>query len=183
MGSLDKNRYGNHDDGAAYISESVFHHRLDAIEERLSSLVGGLQFLVPTHHEPDSEQYVPDIVGFPINVDGLSRAQLGKAARQIYRSRRKRDALMPSHLFGEPAWDLLLDLFASTCEGRRISVTSACVASSVPSTTALRWIGILIDAGMVVRSGDQKDGRRTFVNLTPKGYSMMAEYIRNCLNI
>lgn len=43
-------------------------------------------------------------------------------------------------LFRDPAWDMLLDLTLAHTECRRVSVTSLCIASGVPPTTALRWI-------------------------------------------
>lgn len=105
--------------------------------------------------------------------------KLGELARGIYRSRRSRDRILPNELFGEPAWDLMLDLFASECEGRRISVTSACIAASVPPTTGLRWISVLITFGLVARVEDPADRRRAYIDLTPRGRSAMVEYLKN----
>ena len=42
---------------------------------------------------------------------------------------------------------MLLDLTAARAEHTRVSVTSLCIASGVPPTTALRWIGQMSDAG------------------------------------
>ncbi|WP_243652853.1 winged helix DNA-binding protein [Novosphingobium sp. PhB165] len=78
---------------------------------------------------------------------------------------------------------MLLDLFASECEGRRISVTTLCIASSVPSTTALQWIAILVSNGFVEREDDPDDKRRAHVSLTPKGRAAMIEYLRNYLGV
>ncbi|MGM3253246.1 hypothetical protein ACS22W_25800, partial [Escherichia coli] len=38
-------------------------------------------------------------------------------ARRTYADRRRRDKLFQPGLFGEPAWDILLDLFISAKEG------------------------------------------------------------------
>ena len=61
---------------------------------------------------------------------------------------------------------MLLDLFSAHVNSRRISVTSACLAANVPTTTALRWIGILEQAGLLQRERDEADARRMFVRLT-----------------
>ncbi len=53
-------------------------------------------------------------------------------------ARSDRQALFKTELFADPAWDMLLDLALSEASGRRISVTSLCIASGVPTTTALR---------------------------------------------
>lgn len=98
-------------------------------------------------------------------------------ARQTYRNRRLRNEIMRSDdLFGEPAWDILLDLFIAAKERRRVSVTSACIGAAVPATTALRWISVLENYGLVQREADSGDARRYYVGLTASRYSKMVEY-------
>ena len=98
-------------------------------------------------------------------------------ARQTYDDRRRRNKIFHSEeLFGEPAWDILLDLFIAAKERRRVSVTSACIGSAVPSTTALRWISILERQGLLTREADPGDARRVYVRLSPAGYEAMLEY-------
>lgn len=98
-------------------------------------------------------------------------------ARQTYDDRRRRNKIFQSdELFGEPAWDILLDLFIAAKERRRVSVTSACIGSAVPSTTALRWISILEKQGFLSREADPGDARRVYVRLSPRGYEAMLEY-------
>lgn len=98
-------------------------------------------------------------------------------ARQAYRDRRRRDSIFEDKsLFAEPAWDILLDLFVAAKEGRLVSVTSACIGAAVPSTTALRWIAILEEKGLLIRTPDTRDARRYNVRLTAKGYGAMVQY-------
>ncbi|KQM17500.1 winged helix DNA-binding protein [Novosphingobium sp. Leaf2] len=98
-------------------------------------------------------------------------------ARQTYEDRRRRIKIFRTDdLFGEPAWDILLDLFIAAKERRRVSVTSACIGSAVPSTTALRWIAQLEKHGLLVREADPGDARRVYVKLSAKGYAAMLEY-------
>ncbi|MFC0203372.1 MarR family transcriptional regulator [Novosphingobium soli] len=98
-------------------------------------------------------------------------------ARQTYDDRRRRTKIFRSdELFGEPAWDILLDLFIAAKERRCVSVTSACIGSAVPSTTALRWITILEKQGLLVREADPGDARRVYVKLSARGYAAMLEY-------
>jgi DNA-binding MarR family transcriptional regulator len=101
-------------------------------------------------------------------------------AIEIYRSRRRRDAAFgeDADLFGEPAWDILLDLLDADAQGRRISVTSASLASSVPATTGLRMIAILEERGLVMRTDDPLDRRRSHVSLTGKGRAAMQAALR-----
>src|SRR5579863_9806562 len=78
----------------------------------------------------------------------LPDAQL---VRRIIRQRQQRARFFEGDLFADPAWDMLLDLTAARVEHSRVSVTSLCIASGVPPTTALRWIGQLTDAGLLQR--------------------------------
>lgn len=95
---------------------------------------------------------------------------------RIIHHRRLRLKFFPADLFADPAWDILLDLTAARVEHRRVSVTSLCIAAGVPSTTALRWIGQMIDVGLLVREQDDQDRRRAFIDLSEDGASAMARY-------
>jgi len=85
--------------------------------------------------------------------------------RSLIRARRMREEYLGHDLFADPAWDMLLDLYAARLEKRRVSVSSLCVASAVPPTTALRWIALLESKGHVTRSSDDGDRRRIFVEI------------------
>ena len=90
------------------------------------------------------------------------------AEREIRRRQARRISL-PSEIFGEGAWNVLLDLFVMGERGKPVSITDACIASSLPTTTALRYISALIDLELVVRNGDPKDARRSRLSLSEKG--------------
>jgi len=55
-------------------------------------------------------------------------------------------------------------------------VTSLCIASGVPPTTALRWISQLTEAGLFERIEDDSDRRRAFIALSEKAADAMARY-------
>ena len=98
-------------------------------------------------------------------------------ARKAYALRRKRAAIFGNpDLFGEPAWDILLDLYIAQAEGKQVSVSSACIGSAAPPTTGLRWLGVLADEGLVVREADPEDHRRVLVRLTPSGQAAMDRF-------
>ena len=114
-------------------------------------------------------------------------ANLGNGAEQqdtlstlsmtYYRVRRTRDNYFPRQLFGEPAWDILLDLYINHAQGRKISVSSLCVASMVPATTALRYIAMLEDQGLLRKIASEHDRRVSLVELTDKGCAAMEAYM------
>jgi DNA-binding PadR family transcriptional regulator len=96
--------------------------------------------------------------------------------RRIIRQRQLRARFFDGELFADPAWDMLLDLTAARAEHTRVSVTSLCIASGVPPTTALRWISQMNDSGLVCRVEDETDRRRAFITLTDKASDAMARY-------
>lgn len=100
-------------------------------------------------------------------------------AKRIYDARRARNLCFSSasELFGEPGWDILLDLFIAGERRREVSVTSCCIAAAVPSTTALRWISTLCERGLIEQTPDAKDARRRLVALTPSGRTSLLEWL------
>jgi len=153
------------------------------IAQRLERLEG------PDRGSTDSRESVfrfesPSTAFAPSNGDGSDR--LVRAARpplpdprlvrRIIRQRQLRARFFDGDLFADPAWDMLLDLTAARAEHARVSVTSLCIASGVPPTTALRWIGQMTDAGLLQRVEDETDRRRAFITLSDQAADGMARY-------
>ena len=111
----------------------------------------------------------------PIQRSVIRSARRGteKAVRDIIRIRAERRKFLPAHLFADPAWDMLLDLYLADILSQRISISSLCIASNVPASTALRWITTLQREGLVERAGDPYDHRRYFTSLSEKGMAAM----------
>lgn len=96
--------------------------------------------------------------------------------RQTYALRRLRSDIFPFGIFSDPAWDILIDLYISLLEHRAVSVSSACIASCSPPTTALRHIATLQEKGLVARRPDLRDGRRIHLELSASGAKLMSEW-------
>jgi len=106
-----------------------------------------------------------------------TRSQKEERVHRILKLRRSRNELFGPNLFGEPAWDMLLDLYSAHLECGRVSISSLCIASGVPPTTALRWISVLERGGWLRREPDVHDQRRYFVILTPKSLAALEQFI------
>lgn len=102
--------------------------------------------------------------------------------RTEIRNRRSRARYFSQELFADPAWDILLDLFEAELLSRQISVSSACAAASVPSSTAIRWLSSMVKRGLLVRRADPGDGRRTLVELAPDTSIAMHRYFTDMNN-
>ena len=103
--------------------------------------------------------------------------QLPIVARYLLSSRRRRDLALTALEFGEPAWDILLELYLQHAEGRRISVSNLCDASVVSESTALRWIRTMVDVELLLREPDTVDRRRVFVSLAPNLLQALESYL------
>ena len=103
----------------------------------------------------------------------IAEAELIQLARRISHWRRKRDAMFEPVIFADPEWDILLDLFAEGGFGRRVSMSSLCIAASVPTTTAVRCINLMIEQGVLAKSRDANDARRVLIELTEETRARM----------
>ncbi len=100
--------------------------------------------------------------------------QARASAEGHYLLRRRRDTVFGvADLFGEPAWDILLDLYLAHLDQREVSVSSACIAASVPPTTGLRYLARLERQGLVKRTPDGIDKRRVLVTLSERAIDLV----------
>ncbi len=116
-----------------------------------------------------------------LGADGKTSAISPESIREMIRLRRMREDEFPSDLFADPAWDMLLDLTASRIEDKPVSVSSLCIASAVPATTALRWIKLMTDRGMLERRADSADARRIFIGLSDETFERMRRLLASLL--
>jgi hypothetical protein len=95
--------------------------------------------------------------------------QLSQVAVRMRLAASRRRRHLSGEWFGEPAWEMLLELFIQFAGGARVSTKSLVIASGAPDTTGLRLIDRLEEAGLVERSPSQVDKRVTLVSLTREG--------------
>lgn len=100
-------------------------------------------------------------------------------AEKLYRLAMRRKQLLGPDLFGDPAWHMLLDVFISEAKGTRLSVSDVCIGSLASFATALRYLAILTESGLVTRSEDRDDRRRTFVTLAQPGLLLMLSLLED----
>jgi DNA-binding MarR family transcriptional regulator len=113
-------------------------------------------------------------------VPALADATAAERVEAILKARRLRGRFFDSQLFADPAWDMLLELYAADLKGVRISVTQLCIGAAVPPTTALRWMRSLEQQGLLGRSADHFDARRRYVFLLPGARDTMTELLTAC---
>ena len=79
----------------------------------------------------------------------------------------------PSIIEPDPTWNMLMELLRAKVLGQRISVTSLCLSSRTPVTTALRRLERLVELELVQHGLDAKDRRRKYIELSPQGHRQM----------
>jgi DNA-binding MarR family transcriptional regulator len=102
-----------------------------------------------------------------------------KFVRAVIRARAQRQGFFGTDLFADPAWDVLLELYACELAQHRISVSKLCFAVGVPTTTVIRWLALLDRHGLVQRDEDLMDRRRVWVSLSAAGLEKMQNYFQS----
>lgn len=138
-------------------AETSAQAQLDRLDAQVRWILTRLESVRPQPLPDRPAEQLPAPISFDAGRAKLARAKL--------RERRQREQFLPADIFADPAWDMLLDLYAAHYERREVSVSSLCIAANVPATTALRWIKSMTDHGMFERSCDPEDGRRIFIGI------------------
>lgn len=133
--------------------------RIDEIHELLAARSGEL----------------PPAVAARDGTDAAPAALMHQLSLSIQIRRIRRTHFGSAELAG-PVWDMMLDLMLAQGRGRSLSASDLATGAAVPLSSGLRMITALERQGLVERSIDARDRRRTIVRLTPHGTERMASY-------
>jgi DNA-binding MarR family transcriptional regulator len=135
-------------------------HRLSQTADRLANELRELCL--------SNEQALPDT--------RVARDRATSLAAAMLKVRRMLEQAITSDIFSDPVRDILLDLYVSEARGKCTTVTSACIASCVPPTTALRHLANMEREGLI-ESAEASDGRVRMVSLTPTAKERLERYL------
>lgn len=96
-------------------------------------------------------------------------------ARLAFDLRRERDASFPDRYFADHGWDILLELYQANLIGRKLQYSLVGYDANIPITTALRYLDLFMQDGLVYREDDTSDNRQSYVILTPKARNLFEE--------
>jgi hypothetical protein len=91
-------------------------------------------------------------------------------------ARRARDGLLGKDLFSDPAWDLLLELYAAKLGGRAMTLPDLALATETPPSTAARWLSALNERGLTMSSAGPSGEAR--ISLSAEGLSKLEHLAR-----
>ncbi len=134
--------------------------QLETVTAELHSLGVGDR---PVADKPDAELSAPAMP---------SERQLQLIAL-IDRLDETRCQMLAGQVQSDPAWNMLMELTKSKLLGFKVSITSLCLASKAPVTTALRKLEKLIADDLVVRVADASDRRRSYVEISSECEAMV----------
>ena len=98
------------------------------------------------------------------------------AAERVLAEFARRAAAFPE-LRDDADWAIVLVMAAGLKRSRPVTVGDACVGSGAPDTTALRRIRRLEQAGILRRSQDPDDGRRSLLRLSSQAEQRLVDYL------
>jgi DNA-binding MarR family transcriptional regulator len=136
--------------------------KLSAVAEEFNGRVAHAAETAPTDDEP-------------------SDAALIAHANAMLAERRMRRQFLPAELFHEPAWDMLLALFASRDDRLPMNIKALVSMSDAPVTTSQRWIEHLYKLKLIDRVIDPTDRRRVEISLSHAGDQQLRSYLRALL--
>lgn len=126
---------------------------------------------------PVADQAILPARGEPSPGGPPGTADLLVLAKALKRSRDRRAAFFDAQLFADPCWDIMLDLVCARLEDQDVPVSSACMATNMPFSTALRHVRQLVDLGLVRRWKDPQDRRRDLLALEDATFETMKTYL------
>lgn len=99
---------------------------------------------------------------------------VANAARAIARLRAR---IFPDLGFGNPGWQVLLEIFIREADGVRISLEHLAAEVELPLLTTYQCANQLIDKGLVERSGSASGSQDVRLALTLAGWQKMTELL------
>ena len=112
-----------------------------------------------------------------VEAEALNPPPGAELAAWLFMARRLREEVLGADLFSDPAWDIILDIYAANARGEKVQISSLSPMSGVPSSTARRWAHKLIARGLLERERDPRDKRLTFVRLSTEGRERIISFI------
>jgi len=121
------------------------------------------------------DQLVATSAAFGLAAETAPPRLVDQLALSIQVRRMRRSHFGTAQMSG-PVWDMMLDLMLANANGRTLSASDLATGAGVPLSSGLRMIASLEGAGLVKRSIDERDRRRSIVRLTDAGTERMASY-------
>ena len=98
-------------------------------------------------------------------------------AKRMLNDRLKREEFLPTSLFGEAGWDVMLILFSGE-PGTSDCAESLSSRIDLPLSTVMRWIAVLEMEGLIGARPKSSQSEREAVRLSEAGFHSVQAYLR-----
>lgn len=143
--------------------QQEYREKLDSLSEVLERARAVLRPVRPAPAESAADAHGGETAAPLSPMDANRRLAMIKLFQN---SRRWRDRMFNACCGGDPCWEIVLFVLEQETLGRPVSVTSACHATAIPQTTALRKIDEMVADGLLARIPDPEDKRRILLRTT-----------------
>ena len=112
-------------------------------------------------HQPSADDEI--VISKDTNPDDL----IGRAEKYLNWGRLKSRILDSGNgLFANSCWNMCLDIFICDLKDQRITVSSIAHSSGIPMTTAMRYINVMVEQGLLKKTPNSADNRMIFVSVS-----------------
>lgn len=101
-----------------------------------------------------------------------------RAVKFIIKSRTNRKNFFPPRLFSDPAWDMLLRLYAGAVDRQTLPLTVLAEAAEIGLPAAARWVEVLEAEDLIAREASPDEDYEEFA-LSERGWFAMDSYFEN----
>ena len=69
-------------------------------------------------------------------------------------------------LFANSCWNMCLDIYICDLKDQRVTVSAIAHSSGIPMTTAMRYINVMVEQGLLTKTPNAADNRMIFVSVS-----------------
>lgn len=96
---------------------------------------------------------------------------------------RRRARVFPAAEFGQPTWEVMLDLFIQQLNGYRVSFNHLVLEGSLPAEIVATCVETLAALGLVERTPDQLDSRMSWLSLSEVAAHGLTGLLLECAEV
>ncbi|HEY9090341.1 helix-turn-helix domain-containing protein [Parasphingorhabdus sp.] len=112
--------------------------------------------------------------------DNIDTAELIRRAEKLLKwGRFKAETLdFGSGLFADSCWNMCLDTYICDLKGKKVTVSSIAHGSGIPMTTAMRYLNVMTEEGMLQKSPNPSDNRMIFLSISASCKAKISAILR-----
>lgn len=98
----------------------------------------------------------------------LSRRELIDRAKKYLQWGRLKSVTLDTGngLFTDSCWNMCLDIYICGLKDERVAVSAIAHSSGIPMTTAMRYINVMVEQGLIEKTPNPADNRMIFVSVS-----------------